>query len=277
MNFFETNAGVKVPKILYGTAWKKERTADLVCLAISSGFRGIDTACQPKHYNENGVGIGIEKSGIDRKNLYLQTKFTSVRGQDLSNIPYDVNSPIEEQVKESLNISLENLKTTYLDALILHSPMDTMEETLRVWNIFEGFVDSGQVKQLGISNCYDPDYFNSFYNETSIKPAILQNRFYVDSGFDVTLRKFCLKENIIYESFWTLSHNINFLRARFMMELANKYSVTPEVLLYRSLSERGVVPLCGTTSENHMKEDLLAFEFDLLDEDIDKLFKEMIK
>jgi diketogulonate reductase-like aldo/keto reductase len=44
------------PPIFYGTAWKKDKTADLVDLAIRSGFRAIDTACQPKHYNEAGVG-----------------------------------------------------------------------------------------------------------------------------------------------------------------------------------------------------------------------------
>ena len=42
--------GVKMPKLIYGTAWKKERTADLVEKAVKLGFRGIDTACQPKHY-----------------------------------------------------------------------------------------------------------------------------------------------------------------------------------------------------------------------------------
>ncbi len=46
--------GVRVPKIIYGTAWKKDRTAALVEKAITLGFRGIDTACQPKHYDEPG-------------------------------------------------------------------------------------------------------------------------------------------------------------------------------------------------------------------------------
>ena len=55
-----------VPAVFYGTAWKKEKTAELVELALRTGFRGIDTACQPKHYNEPGVGEGIAKSGIPR-------------------------------------------------------------------------------------------------------------------------------------------------------------------------------------------------------------------
>lgn len=55
-----------VPAVFYGTAWKKDKTADLVELALRTGFRGIDTACQPKHYNEPGVGEGIARSGIPR-------------------------------------------------------------------------------------------------------------------------------------------------------------------------------------------------------------------
>ena len=50
MNLFTSNQGVQLPPIIYGTAWKKEQTAELVDQAITLGFRGIDAACQPKHY-----------------------------------------------------------------------------------------------------------------------------------------------------------------------------------------------------------------------------------
>ena len=77
--------------MIYGTAWKKDDTARLVELAIQSGFRAIDTACQPKHYNEKQVGTGIQNSiknlDISRDDLFIQTKFTPVDGQDLNNIP----------------------------------------------------------------------------------------------------------------------------------------------------------------------------------------------
>lgn len=72
--------------ILYGTAWKKEQTSDLVFLALQHGFRAIDTACQPKHYNEAGVGDALlrfyDYSGVKREDIFLQTKFTSIHGQD---------------------------------------------------------------------------------------------------------------------------------------------------------------------------------------------------
>lgn len=70
----------KKPFLVYGTAWKKERTAELVSQAVHAGFRFIDTACQPRHYNESGVGEGwstaAQELGLGRDEFYLQTKFT---------------------------------------------------------------------------------------------------------------------------------------------------------------------------------------------------------
>ena len=84
----------QIPSLIYGTAWKKEHTAALVIEAIHQGFLGIDTACQPKHYQEAGIGKALaelKKEGIKREKLYIQTKFTPLSGQDPNNIPYDKN------------------------------------------------------------------------------------------------------------------------------------------------------------------------------------------
>lgn len=51
-----------IPKLVYGTAWKKDRTEDLVYTALKTGFRGIDTAAQPKHYDEEAVGRGVRRA-----------------------------------------------------------------------------------------------------------------------------------------------------------------------------------------------------------------------
>ena len=64
-----------IPAFLYGTAWKKERTADLVYQALSSGFLGVDTAAQPKHYREDLVGEGIRRAisegKVTREKLFV--------------------------------------------------------------------------------------------------------------------------------------------------------------------------------------------------------------
>jgi hypothetical protein len=99
--FIISSSNVRVPRIIYGTAWKKAATEQLVSLAIQKGFRGIDTACQPKHHDEPGVGAGVAaslKQGPTRADLYLQTKFTSLSGQDPKRIPYDPKASPADQI-----------------------------------------------------------------------------------------------------------------------------------------------------------------------------------
>ena len=100
--------GVPLPSFLYGTAWKEERTAELAGLALRAGFRGIDTANQRRHYFEAGVGQGLAaayRAGlVTRDDLFLQTKFTYVDGQD-HRLPYDPSAPVATQVAQSMQSS----------------------------------------------------------------------------------------------------------------------------------------------------------------------------
>ena len=203
-------SGVEMPCLLYGTAWKKDKTAHLVIKAVKYGFRGVDTACQPKHYNEAGVGEAIQRlisEGITRKDLYIQTKFTPLNGQDPLNIPYDRRAPLSEQVAQSFVVSKKNLCTSYVDGLILHSPLENMDRLMIVWQAMEQIYHQAETKQIGISNCYDLGMLKQLYEAAVIKPAVLQNRFYRDTGYDNEIRKWCQEHKIIYQSFWTLTAN----------------------------------------------------------------------
>ena len=228
-----------IPSLLYGTAWKKERTEELVELAIRTGFRGIDTACQPKHYYEPGVGAAMQKlvqeGVISRDKIFLQTKFTSLNGQDPNNIPYNKNAPLTEQVQQSFAKSLENLKTDYLDSLVLHSPMGTLEDTMTVWRVFERLYGEKRVLNLGISNCYELDMLKSIYEAATIKPVFLQNRFYKTSGYDRAIRQFCREHGITYQSFWTLTANPTVVQSSTITAIANKYGKTNTQVFFRFL------------------------------------------
>jgi diketogulonate reductase-like aldo/keto reductase len=257
---------MQTPKIIYGTAWKRADTERLVKLAIHEGFRGIDTACQPKHYDEAGVGAGVAASlhsDLGRSDLYLQTKFTSISGQDPHRIPYDPKASLESQVAQSVSASLANLKTDYLDCLILHSPMPTAEQTRIVWRAFESLVDAGTVRQLGISNCYDLSALEDLHRRSRVKPAVIQNRFYADTGYDREIRAFCTHTQIVYQSFWTLSANPHVLAHLTIAAVAAAHKRTAPEVLFRYLTQNGVVPLTGTWSVTHMREDLSIFEFEL--------------
>ncbi|ODN02818.1 Aldo-keto reductase family 4 member C8 [Orchesella cincta] len=262
-----------MPKLIYGTAWKKERTADLVTQAIRAGFRGVDTACQPKHYHEPGVGAALKvleaEDGIKREDLFIQTKFTSIDGQDPKTIPYDPRAELQTTVKQSLEVSLRNLGTSYIDSLVIHSPMRTHRDTMEVWRVFESFVDEGKVKQLGISNCYKLNEFQSIFNEARIKPAVLQNRFYAETDFDKGLREFCKENGIFYQSFWTLTANPRVLSSSRVREIAQKYGKTTPQVFFAYLIQTGVItPLTGTTNVQHMKEDLQTLDMKLTEDEM---------
>ena len=265
-NTLVTAAGIRMPRILYGTAWKKELTDSLVQAAIRHGFRGVDTACQPKHYHEAGVGAAVAAciaSGMTREEFFLQTKFTSVSGQDPKRIPYDPRARIAEQVAQSFDVSLANLRTHYVDSLVLHSPYPREEQTFEAWRALEELVDRGSVRQLGISNCYSLDILRTLHGASRIKPAVVQNRFYAETGYDRELRAFCREQGIVYQSFWTLTANPKLLAADVVQSLAIAFARTREQILFRYLTQVEVVPLTGTTSESHMRQDLAIFEFEL--------------
>lgn len=275
MEIFTSCAGVTVPRILYGTAWKQSDTEPLVAAALHAGFRGIDTACQPKHYEEPGVGEGVAAAiaagHVKRESLYLQTKFTPLSGHDPARIPYDPRAAVAEQVAQSFQVSLRNLQTAYVDCLVLHSPLPTARQTQEAWQAMESLVEAGQVRQIGLSNCYRPQQFELLYSEARVKPAVLQNRFVSDTRYDKDLRDFCARHGILYQSFWTLTANPQILGHRAVTQLAQQYRRTTAQIFFRYLTQVGVTPLTGTRSESHMREDLAIFEFQLTEVELARL------
>lgn len=268
----------RVPDLLYGTAWKKDLTAQLVERALGLGFRGLDTACQPKHYDEAGVGRGLAaalRRGVTRDQIYLQTKFTPLRGQDPRRVPYDPGASLEQQIRQSCARSLENLGTPYLDCLILHSPLERFGDTLRAWRELEHLVDEGVVRDLGISNCYALETLEALSGKARIPPLVVQNRFYADTGYDQGIRALCRARSMIYESFWTLSANPKLLAQRSVLAPAARHAVTPAQVLFRALTQIGIHPLTGTTSEAHMREDLAIFGFELSADELASLVAEL--
>lgn len=265
-----TSAGLRMPRIIYGTAWKKEHTADLVEQAVIAGFRGIDTAAQPKHYDEARVGqalLRLQEQGIRREELFLQTKFTPLQGQDPARLPYDRNAPVQEQVLQSFAASQDNLQTDHIDSFILHSPLTPHSLLMNAWRSMEKIYKDGGVSQLGISNCYVPDVLAVLYDDAEIKPAVVQNRFYQQTGYDRGLRALCAEKSIIYQSFWTLTANPHILGSDDVRQIARRLGKTEAQVFFRYLSLTGIVPLTGTTSQAHMRQDLDIFDFTLSDTD----------
>ena len=257
---------------MYGTAWKKEATTELVQLAVASGFRAIDTANQPIHYQEALVGealLAVGKKGIARDSLFIQTKFTPTNGQD-HRTPYDASADLTTQVRQSFDSSLAHLHTDHLDSYVLHGPYSRRglgKEDWEVWAAIEGLYESGKTKMIGISNVTAGQLIQ-LCEHAKHKPLVVQNRCYATLGWDKEVREICKTHGIIYQGFSLLTANVEFIAGPEIWAIAKRLRTGPAQVIFRFAMQIGMLPLTGTTSQQHMTEDLQAERLTLSAEDI---------
>jgi diketogulonate reductase-like aldo/keto reductase len=257
-----------IPDFLYGTAWKEDRTAALTELAIRAGFRGIDTANQRRHYHEAAVGEGLAaayRAGVvTRADLFLQTKFTYQRGQD-HRLPYDPSASLAEQVAQSLDSSLVHLATDHVDSFVLHGPSsgyDWADADAEVWEAMRKERDAGRTRVLGVSNVSLP-HLEQMESAHSELPAFVQNRCFTRVGWDREVRSFCSQRKIIYQGFSLLTANPEVVQHPPLTALAREMNATPAQLVFSFARAVGILPLTGTSSADHMKEDLASLAITL--------------
>ena len=260
--------GVSVPRFLYGTAWKEDETKRLTLLALQQGFRGIDTANQRKHYLEAGVGEAIQEaiaSGlVTRDDLFLQTKFTFQAGQD-HRLPYDPKAPIARQVAQSHAKSLEHLGVERIDSYVLHGPSTRggwVAADHEAWTAMESLHAAGGVRLLGVSNV-SLAQLKVLCGEAKVKPRFVQNRCFASTGWDREVRAFCRANEITYQGFSLLTANRNVLAHPELSQIAQRHGRTIGQVVFRFAMDVGMIPLTGTSSDEHMAQDLGAFDFEL--------------
>ncbi len=263
-------------RFMYGTAWKEEETEGLTRLAIESGFRAIDTANQRKHYVEDAVGSAIASAMDDglikREELFVQTKFTYAAGQD-HRIPYDPDAPYSQQVETSFDSSLEHLQLETIDSYILHGPSTRSglaDADREVWAALEMLAASDQVDHIGISNV-SADQLELLVGEAEVAPGFVQNRCFARTGWDRKVRQICAENDITYQGFSLLTANRRELNTPEIAEMAEQYGRTIPQIVFRFALQIGILPLTGTTSKEHMEQDLAVFEFALDDGDVETL------
>lgn len=256
------------PGIVYGTAWKEAATAGLTRQAIVAGYRAIDTANQPRHYDEAGVGAGVaaamKESMLERGDLFLQTKFTPLAGQG-AQAPYDRQAPLAEQVEQSLRISLEHLGTGYLDSYLLHGPHDPRVLTdadWTVWSTLEAIHQRGDARRIGVSNI-GPAHLEALLDTAPVKPMAVQNRCFARTGWDRDMRTLCAGHGIVYQGFSLLTANPLAMSHDAVRAAARRHDATGEQIVFAFARQAGMIPLTGTTDRQHMAEDLAALEIRL--------------
>ena len=266
----------ELPSFIYGTAWKEDRTRELVSNALDAGFRAVDTANQRKHYFEAAVGEAVEafvESGkMTRPQLFLQSKFTYVDSQD-RRLPYHPAAPPAQQVQQSLASSLEHLRTTYLDSYLLHGPSRRHGLTARdweVWRAMEALHGEAKVARLGISNVTS-DQLKMLVRDCRTQPAFVQNRCYARLGWDAEVRAVCRDRGIVYQGFSLLTANQSELAHPHVTRIAGDKQRTAEQVIFRFAMQVGMIPLTGTSSRVHMKADLDSASFELSQSELEAI------
>jgi diketogulonate reductase-like aldo/keto reductase len=273
---FYSIEGVRVPRFLYGTAWKEEQTKPLTELALRQGFRGIDTANQRRHYHEAAVGqaiaAAIQAGLVKREDLFLQTKFTFREGQD-HRLPYDPNAPIALQVQQSFARSQEHLNTERIDSYVLHGPSRRYglgEADREAWRAMEALHESGQVRRLGVSNV-TLEQLQQLCRQARVQPRFVQNRCYAALGWDGDVRAFCTANGLVYQGFSLLTANRPVLAHPELARIAQRHGRTISQIIFRFALDVGMMPLTGTTNADHMRMDLDVFDFHLEPGEVERI------
>ena len=265
--------GIRVPTFFYGTAWKEQATPELVSMALAAGFRGIDTANQRKHYDEEGVGraftAAFATGSVRREELFVQTKFTDLGGQD-HRLPYDRAVPVGEQVSQSFRSSVAHLGIANLDSYVLHGPTQRRglgPDDRAAWRAMEALQERGAVRLLGVSNVA-PDQLEELLGFAHVPPAFVQNRCFARLGWDARVREICGRHGIVYQAFSLLTANRDVLQRPKVRDIAAHHRRTVAQVVFRFSLALGMIPLTGTTNPAHMRDDLEVYDFDLVEDDL---------
>eukprot|EP00747_Dinoflagellata_sp_TGD_P024781 gnl/TRDRNA2_/TRDRNA2_130791_c0_seq1.p1 gnl/TRDRNA2_/TRDRNA2_130791_c0~~gnl/TRDRNA2_/TRDRNA2_130791_c0_seq1.p1 ORF type:complete len:775 (+),score=114.00 gnl/TRDRNA2_/TRDRNA2_130791_c0_seq1:148-2472(+) len=258
--FVTTSHGVQMPRMFYGAVKQKPRIGALIKSAVKLGFRGIDAPGLSSQYVD-GVADALSEvlKEIDRECLFVQTRINVTK--------LDLEKSITGQVEMSIKKTVDNLGLTYVDSLLLHLPSQEFKKTREVWRAMEDAVQAGLVRQLGVAHVVSLKQLRTLHKEATLKPVVVQQHVTAQDGWVQDLQAWCDKVGVIFQSTQTLSGN---RRLIFLMRrdgLAKKYDVQPSALLFRHAMGRGLVPVTGAVSREHMVEDIAASSIPLTAED----------
>jgi diketogulonate reductase-like aldo/keto reductase len=215
------------------------------------------------------IAAAMSRGLVSRSDLFLQTKFTFQRGQD-HRLPYDARAPIGTQVEQSFASSLVHLGVETLDSYLLHGPtlrMGLVADDWAAWRAMEAIQAACRVKLLGVSNV-SVEQLELLVKDARVKPSFVQNRCYADRGWDRDIRTFCAAHGIVYQGFSLLTANRALLSRPELARIARRYGRTVNQVVFRFCLEISILPLTGTSSSAHMREDLGIFNFALQPDEI---------
>ena len=253
MEYITLSNGVKMPQLGYGVYQVTQQECERCVLdALDAGYRSLDTAqC---YFNEEQVGSAIEKSGIDRQEIFLTSKVW------IEHYGY-------EECKKSVLESMEKLRTDYLDLMLLHQPFG---DTYGAWRALEELYTAGKLRAIGISNHY-ADRMVEFAHFAKIKPMINQMEVHPFNQ-QQELKKWADKYDIRLEAWAPFGEGRNGLFDNDILAgIGKKYGKTTAQVMLRWHIQRGIIIIPKSTHKERMIENLNIFDFALSEDDMNTI------
>lgn len=253
--------GVQMPGIGFGT-WQVPTDSTLenaVSAALKLGYRFFDTA--QIYGNASAIGRGVLLSDLPRAEIFISSKiWTSHRSYD--------------GVMRAFTDIIEQLKTTYLDQLLIHwpatqgEPMIWQSQNAGTWRALEDLYEQGAVKVIGVSN-FLPHHLVPLLARARIRPTV--NQLEIHPGYpQFAAVNFCFKQNIAVQA-WSPLGRGGLTHHPLLIELGEKYGVSPALIALRWSLQHGFIPVVKALDAEHMKSNLDAFGLTLEDEDMTRL------
>lgn len=266
MEYFTLINNVRMPVLGSGTnsfgrsdgKWQSEPDGDYrpVVSAIKSGYRFFDTAID--YRNESAIGLFVSESGIPREEFFLSTK--------IPERPEYIAS--KHNVYKHINGSLERLRTTYLDLLLIHRPTDDIEAIVRTWEAMTEMMSEGKIRAIGVSN-FEIPLLKTLMNSNKTKPMV--NQIMINPGmWHTEVVEFCL-ENEIRPTAWGPLTNVSQDNKNDLGGIGGKYGKNWAQVLLRYYFQRGIVSVPKSHFINEQKENLEIFDFNLTSVEMDAI------
>ena len=252
------NNGITMPALGLGVFQSPpEETTAAVQTALEAGYRHIDTAAA--YGNEREVGEGIRRSGLDRADVFLETKVW------VSDYGYD-------QALHAWDKAVGKLRVDQLDLFILHQPAtDRFEQTIAAYKALETLLKDGRVRAIGVSN-FMPHHLDRLLGETSVVPAVNQVELHpyfqqpdvqaADAAHGILTQAWSPIGGITFYPGWGENRK-NVMRDPAIAEIAQAHGKTPAQVMLRWHLQQGRSAIPKSTNPARIAENFDVFGFEL--------------